>query len=233
MRIDVAVNVAGQGDELLPENDPEAGEEHKEPHEATDPGKHQCEEPDPDPPGHTEAGIKPQCDTKYQRDQQHGQNQPVVADYYAEVSRNGGDRRWRRVSGLARLAKEKQNHKKKREDAERRNAINTLNTEVTMRPGREIGPCGAADVDHRVVNGIADGANVRLGGAGRGTDHARLHQRDTERREDEDEADKQTERHGVTHRRKPGRSDGTNQEIRGREDQIGYRKSASEAQAVG
>ena len=47
VRIDVAVNVAGQADVLLPEHDPVAGEEHQKPHEAADPGQH--DEPEAQP----------------------------------------------------------------------------------------------------------------------------------------------------------------------------------------
>src|SRR6267154_2346797 len=37
-----------------------------------------------------------------------------------------------------------------------------------MRPGSAIRPGGSADVDHRVINRIADGADVILGSACRG-----------------------------------------------------------------
>ncbi len=103
MRVDVAVNVTGQTDVLLPKYDPVASEENEEPHEPADSGEHQREEAGPDPPGHGEAGINPQADAKQEGEHQDGQNQPVVSHYYAEISRDCGDGRRRRISGLARF----------------------------------------------------------------------------------------------------------------------------------
>jgi hypothetical protein len=107
MGIDIAVNVTGQADVLLPEYDIVTREEHEEPHKAADTGKHKREESAPDPPGNVEPWIKPQAEAKQKGDHQNGQNQPVVAHYRAEIPRDSRDRRRRRVAGLARFPEEK------------------------------------------------------------------------------------------------------------------------------
>ncbi len=61
----------------------------------------------------------------------------------------------------------------------------------------------------------------------------RLHQRDAERREDQNEAHEQAERNRVAHRRQPGCSDGTDQKISSGENQIGDGKRAAKSHAVG
>src|SRR6202167_3889043 len=148
MRIDIAVNVAGQADVLLPEDDPVAGEEHEKPHEAADAGEHQHQEPGPNPPGRWEPGIDPEDNAEEQSDQERGQNQAVVAYDHAEVSRDRPNGRRRCVPWPARLPEEKQDHKEHGEDKERRNPVNILDTQMAMSPGGEQGPEGAADVDH-------------------------------------------------------------------------------------
>ncbi len=117
----------------------------------------------------------------------------MVAHDDAEIPGDGSDGGRRRVAGLAWFTEEEEDHKEHRENAERRNAVNILDAEVAMSPGGEIGPGGTADVDHRVVNGIADRADVFLGSTGRGADHAWLHQRNSECGKDQDKADKQAE----------------------------------------
>jgi hypothetical protein len=102
-----------------------------------------------------------------------------------------------------------------------------------MSPGCEQRSGSAADVDHGVVNGISDGADVFFGSAGRGADDARLYQRDAECGKDEDEANKQTERYGIAYRRQPGRTDGADQKIGGGENEICHRKRAAKAEAIG
>ena len=163
----------------------------------------------------------------------HRQNQPVVAHDNAEVPRHGCDRGRRRIAGLARFPEEKQDHKKHREDTQRSHPVNILDAQVAMGPGSKIGTSSAANVDHGVVNRIANRANVFLGGAGRGADHAGFYQRDAERGKDQDETDKQSERHRVAHRRQPGCADGADQKISGSQDEVCDRKRAAEAQAVG
>ena len=100
-------------------------------------------------------------------------------------------------------------------------------------PRSQQGSHRAADVDHRVVNRVADRADVFLGGAGRSADHARLDQRYAERGKEQYDADKQAQWQRITYRREPGCGDGANQKVSSAEDEVGQRKCAPEAQTVG
>src|SRR5208282_3949876 len=105
--------------------------------------------------------------------------------------------------------------------------------QMAMSPPSEKRAESSADVDHRVINRVADGADVLLGSAGRGADHARLHQRHAQSGKNQNAADKQSQRHGVAHGSQPGSADRADQEIRGAKNQVRHRKSAAEAQPVG
>ena len=92
--------------------------------------------------------------------EQYRQNQAVISYHHAEITSDSRDRRWRRVTRFARFAKEEQDHKEHSEHTERRKAVNILDTQMTMGPGREIGTGGAADVDQGVVNRVSDRADI-------------------------------------------------------------------------
>ena len=233
MRIDVAVDEAGQADVLLPEDDPVAGEDDEEPHKPADARECYGEEGNPDPPGDAPLGAHPHCDAQWQRGQQDGQDQAVISQHHAEIPRDRCDGGWRRVAGFARFAKKKQHDKKHGEDAEGDHAIHVLDAEVAMCPRSEKRSGSAADVNHGVINRIADGANVFLRGAGGGADDAGFDQRDSERGEHENEADKKPERDRVAHGSQPGRANRADQEIRRAENEIGDGESAAESEAVG
>ena len=104
---------------------------------------------------------------------------------------------------------------------------------MAMSPGGEIRSGGAADVDHRVINRVADGTDIFLGSPRRRADHAGFHQRDAECGKDKNAADKQSQRHGVAHRRQPGRSNRADQEIGCGQDEVGHRQRAAKAETVG
>src|ERR1700733_11619628 len=132
-----------------------------------------------------------------------------------------------------RFAEEKEYDEKHGEDAERGHAINIFDAQMAMRPRGEIRTHRAANVDHGVINRVADRANVFFRSAGRGADHAGLNQRNAERGQDEDDANEQAERYGVADGSEPRRADGSDQEIGSGEDEIGGREGAAEAHAVG
>src|SRR5580704_17757800 len=102
-----------------------------------------------------------------------------------------------------------------------------------------VGPAGdvrsgrAADVDHGVVNRIADAADVFFGGARGGADDGGLDHGDAERGKNEDDADEEAERDGVANGREPGSGDGADEEVGSSENQIGDRERATEAETVG
>src|ERR1700756_367192 len=102
-----------------------------------------------------------------------------------------------------------------------------------MSPGSKKGPGSAADVYHRVVNRVADGADVLFRGTSGGAHHARFDERNSECGKHENESDKKPERDRVAHGSQPGRANRANQEIGRAENEIGDGKSAAESEAVG
>src|SRR6266699_1700030 len=117
---DIAVDVTREGDVLLAENDPVAGENQQKQHE---------------------SGV--------------GQNGQEIAQRFGNAGRGA-------VAGALRLAEEEENREEHGEDAESRNAKYVLDAEMTMSPRRDVGAGSAADVDHSVVDGVAEGAHVFL-----------------------------------------------------------------------
>ena len=115
----------------------------------------------------------------------------------AERARDGGGGL---VGGALWFAEEKQDEKEHRENAERGDAEDGFEAEMLVGPAGDVGTGGAADVDHGVVNGIADAADVGLGGARGGADDAGLDHGDAERGKNEDDADEEAERDGVAER---------------------------------
>src|ERR1700722_1623158 len=213
MWVDVTVNEAGQTDVLLPADDPVAGEDYEEPHESADAHERDHQKSTTDPPRHTPLWFPPKRDSQQQGNQQHRQHQSIISQHDTEIARHGCDGRWKRVAGLAWLAEKEQNYKKHGEDAERGHAIDILDTKMSMGPRNEIGPGGTADVDHRVINRVADRANVFFGSARRSADHAWLDQGNSERGKNEDETDKQAQRYRVARGRQPRCADRADQEI--------------------
>jgi hypothetical protein len=151
---------------------------------------------------------------------------------YEILQRGGNVGRWFIGRALG-VAEKEQHHEEHREHAERGDAENLFDAEMAMRPGSDKGAGSAADVHHGVVDGIADGADVFLGGARGGTDDARFDERDAQRGKNQDAADKEAERHGIAKRREPGSSNRANQEIGRRQDEVGQREGAAEPEAVG
>src|SRR5208282_1295620 len=231
--IDITVNVAGQTDVLLPEHYPVAGEEYEEPHEAADSSENEDQKTAPDPPRHAVPGIDEQTHAQQQSEQQYRQNQTVVADYNAEIPRDGGDRRRRRVSSFARFAEKNDDHEEHGEDAHCGHAVNVFHAHVAMRPRGEIRAHGSADVHHGVVNRVADGADVFFGSPCRGADHARFHHRNAQRGQNQNASDKQSQRHRVAQRSQPRRGNRSDQEIGGGEDEVSQRKRAAKTEAIG
>src|SRR6266566_9983550 len=117
---DVAVDVAGEGNVLLPENDPVAGENQQKQHE---------------------SGI--------------GENSQEIAERFGNAGRGA-------VAGAVGLAEEEENREEHGEDAEGGNAKYVFDAEMTMSTRRDVGARSAPDVDHGVVDGVADGAHVFL-----------------------------------------------------------------------
>src|SRR5579863_2519597 len=189
--VDVGVHVAGQADVLLPVDDPVAGEDQQEKHE---------------------AGI---------------------AEHDEEIAERARDAGGGLVGGALWFTEEEQDEEKHREDAERGDAEDRFEAEMFVRPAGDVRPGGAADVDHGVVNRIADAADIGLGGARGGADDGGLDHGNAERGENEDDADEETERDGVADWREPGSGDGADEEVGGGKNQIGDRKRATEAKTVG
>src|SRR6266852_5016665 len=155
-----------------------------------------------------------------------------VGEHSEEVPHGDGNA-WRRLFyGAFRFPVKEKHGKEHNEYAERGNAEDCFDPETSVRPTGDVRTGGPADIDHGVVNGIADRADVFLGGARRGADDARFDERDAEGRENQDEADEEAERDGIANRRKPGRSDGTDEKVGGGEDEIGERQSAAKTELV-
>ena len=135
--------------------------------------------------------------------------------------------------GAARLAEEQQHPQEHQEDAERGHAKDVLHPQALVHIGRDVGAGGAADIHQRVVDGVSDGAHVFFGGARCGADHAGLHQRDAERGQGQHKGDENDQRHGVADRSKPRGAERSQQKISAAQDEVGQRKRAAEAHAVG
>src|SRR6266581_4507330 len=121
-KLDVGIraDVAVEGNVLLPENDPVAGENQQKQHE---------------------SGI--------------GQNSQEIAQRFGNAGRGA-------VAGALGLAEEEENREEHGEDAEGGNAKYVFDAEMTVSPRRYVRAGSAANVDHGVVDGIADGAHVFL-----------------------------------------------------------------------
>ncbi len=91
----------------------------------------------------------------------------------------------------------------------------------------------AADVHQRVVNRVADGANVFLRRARSSADHAWLDQRDAQRRQCENKGRYDHQRQAFANGLHPRRAQRAQQKIRAAEDEVGHRERAAEAHAVG
>src|SRR5580692_1544393 len=115
---------------------------------------------------------------------------PRRPDYRAKVAHHLNESRRRLVARFARIAEEKKDEEKHRENAESGDAKNSLESKVGVRPIGDEGAGGPADVHHRVVDGVTQGADIFLGSAGGGADHAWFYKRDAQRRKDQDDAHK-------------------------------------------
>ncbi len=102
-----------------------------------------------------------------------------------------------------------------------------------MHPVRDIGAKCAADVDQRVVDGIADGAHIFVRRARRCSDDAWLDHRHAQRRQHQHKRDQRHQRQGVAQRSQPRRSERAEEEIRARQNQVSNRQGAAEAEAIG
>src|ERR1700674_588459 len=163
---DVAMDIAGERDELLPENDPIASEDEEKQHEF--------------------------------RVGQHGE----------EISQRRRHA-WRVFVDFALwFAEEKQDGEEHGKDAEGGDAEDVFDAKMAVRPGSDIRASRAADVHHGVVDGVADGADVFLGGASRCAHDAGFYERNAERGKKKNKAAKEPERTGIATRRKPGCSYG-------------------------
>src|SRR6266702_2764852 len=184
IRADVAVDVAWEGNVLLPENDPVAGENQQKQHESGigqnsqeiaqrfgNAGRGAVGDED-----ELDVGIRadvavdvasegnvllPENDPVAGENQQKqhesgiGQNSQEIAQRFGNAGRGA-------VAGALGLAEEEENREEHGEDAEGGNAKYVLDAEMTMSPRRDVRAGSAANVDHGVVNGVADGAHVLL-----------------------------------------------------------------------
>ncbi len=189
--IDEVVDIAGQQRELLPENDPVAGEDQKKQHE---------------------PGIG-----------KHG-----------EKVLSGDSERWRRRRRGLRLGfpekeQDEENHGK---DAEGSDAKDIFHAKFCVRPIGDHWADRAADIDHRVVDGISDGADVFFGSARGSAHHTGLDESDSERWQKEHDADEQSQRHRVANRAQPRRADRTEEEVRTAQDEVSEGKGAAKSEPV-
>ena len=130
------------------------------------------------------------------------------------------------------FSKKEQDEEDHGEDAESCDAKDILYAKFGVRPIGDHRAEGAANIDHGVVNGIADGTNVFLGRARGGADHTGFDQSDAERRQKEHDANEYSERHGIADRAEPRRADGAEKEICAAQDEVGEGKSAPKAEPV-
>ena len=86
------------------------------------------------------------------------------------------------------------------EHAERRHAKYIFHLHVLVHPRSNIGPGRAPDIYQRVVNRVADGANIFLRGACGRAHHARFYQRDAQSGEHQDEGHEHDQRHRIADR---------------------------------
>jgi hypothetical protein len=121
----------------------------------------------------------------------------------AKIAHDLEHTRRRFVARLARIAEEKEDQEKHRENAERGNTKNSLKSKVSVRPICDKGTGGAADINHGVVDGIPEGADIFLGSTSGGAHDARLYQCDAKSGENQDNADEQAGRNCAANRREP------------------------------
>src|SRR6266571_129627 len=175
---DIAVDVTGEGDVLLPEDNPIAGEDQKEEHELW------------------------------------------VGEHGEKIPERFGNARRGAVAAAFGLAEEDEHGEEHGENAEGGDAEDIFDAEMAMGPGGDVGAGGAADVHHGVVNGVADGADIFFRGARSGANDTGFHHGDTERGQNQDEADEDGWWDGSPHWSEPGCAQRTEQKVGGREDEI-------------
>src|SRR5882724_10849585 len=232
IRVDIGLNVAGQDNVLLPENNPVSRKDYQEPHKLADSPEHQECQPDPDPPWDSEP-VEIRSDSQDDPRKNCGQDQPIVAQHHAEITDHLKDRRRRSVAVFARLTEENQHKEEHGKDADRGETKNILNAEVIVYPSSGIRPRSAADVHHGVVDRIAYGAHAFLGSASGCPHHAWFYQRHAQSGENQDAPHKQAKGNGVADRREPRSADRTDQEVCRCQYQVGDRESAAKPQLVG
>src|SRR5580693_7739332 len=115
---------------------------------------------------------------------------PRRPDYRAKVAHHLKETRRRLVARFARIAEEQKDEEKHRENAESGDAKNPFESKVGVRPIGDEGAGGAADVDHGVVDGVTEGADIFLGSAGGSAEDAGFYKRDAERGKYEDDSHK-------------------------------------------
>src|SRR3954470_786641 len=153
------MNVSGQADVLLPENNPVTAENDEKPHEAADTRQHRCQQRDPDPPRYVDR-EQPHKNSQHEGHSHDRQHQTIVAHHGTEIPPHGGYGWGRCIPGFPRFAEEKQYHEERNEYAERCDAVDILYTEMAMGPRRKERPKRATNVDHGVINRIADRTDV-------------------------------------------------------------------------
>src|SRR5271157_4775791 len=191
MGINVVVNVKRESDELLPIDDPVAGEDQQEQHEAW-----------------------------------IGNNGPEISGGLRETSGFN-------FIGAARFPEEQQDAKEHQEDAQGSHAKDIFHLHTLVYVRSDIRPGRTSDVYQGVVNGVADGADVFFRSTGGGANDAGLYQRYPQRWKGQHKGHENNQGDVVAHRRQPRCSQRPQQEVGAAQDQIGKRKRAAEAHAVG
>jgi len=176
--------------------------------------------------------LLPENDPITREDEQEGHEFGISGDS-EEVAERGANAGSRGAHGLFRFAEEKEDGEKHKKNAERGDAEDVFDAEMAMRPGSDVGTGGATDVDHGVVDGVAERANFFAGSAGGGADDAGLDQRNAESGKNQDETNEDAERNGSADWRKPWGANGAEEEIRASKNQIGERERAAKAEPVG
>jgi hypothetical protein len=235
--LSVIVHVDRQSDEFLPVNNPVPGKEQKEPKKGAASDKYNDQKGGPNPPWNSD-GVEKELRQELHRakkktNKHRKQDQSVVAQHNAEITESFTEAGGRFFVGTLRLLEEEEDAEKHQEDAGGRHAKDIFDAQVLVYPGGDKRAERAADIHQRVVDRIADGADIFLGSARGGAHNAGFHQSNSQGGKQQNGGHEEPQRDSFADRSKPGWRDRADQEIRARENQVGKGESAPEPEFVG
>ena len=167
------------------------------------------------------------------RENQKEEHELGIGDDFDKIAQSLAQMRGLFFVGAGGLLEEEKDGKKHHEDAGGSRAEDIFNAEILMDVGSDERADETADIHERVVDGIADGADVFLGGASGGADDGGFDESDADCGKHQHDGNEHGQRNRLADRSEPWRTERAKKEIGSRENEISERKGAAETEAVG